>query len=50
VNIGCIFATGVATPEHIAHADKLSFQYAFVYQPAGDIPRRQESFARVAIG
>ncbi len=26
-----MFATSVATPEHIAHAEKLGFQYAFVY-------------------
>jgi len=52
-----MFATSVATPEHIAHAEKLGFQYAFVYDspsiyadPWMALARAAERTSRIQLG
>jgi 5,10-methylenetetrahydromethanopterin reductase len=57
MRLGCQFATSVATPEHIACAEQLGYEYAFVYDsptiyadPWMALARAAERTSRIHLG
>jgi 5,10-methylenetetrahydromethanopterin reductase len=57
MKLGCQFATSVATPEHIACAEQLGYEYAFVYDsptiyadPWMALARAAERTTRIQLG